>query len=102
MAYMYKTRDQKPEIPLSEPAQTVPNMMGATNPNGKPTYTGSFDDQLNDIFTRITNREPFQYDINADPLYQAEKDRFVQGGKLAMKDTMGQAAAARAMPRALS
>ena len=93
MAYMDKTRDQKPEIPLSEPAQTVPNMMGATNPNGKPTYTGSFDDQLNDIFQRITNREPFQYDVNADPIYQAQKDRFIQGGKLAMRDTMGRAAA---------
>lgn len=83
----------KREDELAQPVLSETPAAAATNPNGKPTYTGSFDDQLNDIFQRITNREPFQYDVNADPIYQAQKDRFVQGGKLAMRDTMGRAAA---------
>lgn len=83
----------KREDELAQPVLSETPAAAATNPNGKPTYTGSFDDQLQDIFTRITNREPFQYDVNADPIYQAQKDRFVQGGKLAMRDTMGRAAA---------
>ena len=58
----------------------------------KPTYAGTFEDQLKDIYGRIANREPFSYDINADPLYDLYKDKYIQGGKLAMKDTMGQAA----------
>ncbi len=64
----------------------------AQNPQ-QPTYAGSFDQQLQDIYDKIQNREPFSYDVNADPLYQAYKDQYMQGGKLAMKDTMGQAAA---------
>lgn len=59
----------------------------------KPTYSGTFDQQLDDIYNKIVNREPFSYDVNADPLYQGFKDKYVQQGKLAMKDTMGQAAA---------
>ena len=81
------------EDELALPVQSETTQPTApTSPSSKPVYTGSFDDQLNDVFNRITNREPFQYDVNADPLYQAAKDRFIQGGKLAMKDTMGQAA----------
>ena len=59
----------------------------------KPVYAGTFEGQLNDIFGKIQNREKFSYDVNADPLYQNYKDQYIQGGKLAMKDTMGQAAA---------
>lgn len=39
------------------------------------------------------NREDFQYDVNADALYQRYKDSYVALGKDAMEDTMGQAAA---------
>lgn len=53
----------------------------------------SYQDQLNDIYNQIQNREQFKYDVNADPLYNAYKDNFIQGGKLAMRDTMGKAAA---------
>lgn len=59
----------------------------------KPVYNGTYEGQLNDIFDKIQNREKFSYDINADPLYDMFKDRYIQQGKLAMKDTMGQAAA---------
>ena len=59
----------------------------------RPTYNGTYEGQLNDIFNKIQNREKFSYDINADPLYDMFKDRYIQQGKLAMKDTMGQAAA---------
>ena len=39
------------------------------------------------------NREDFQYDVNADALYQHYKDQYTQLGKRAMQDTMGQASA---------
>lgn len=58
-----------------------------------PTYAGTFENQLNDIYNQIANREKFSYDVNADPLYDMYKDKYIQQGKLAMKDTMGQAAA---------
>ena len=39
------------------------------------------------------NQEDFQYDMNADALYQQYKDRYLEMGKNAMEDTMGQASA---------
>lgn len=42
---------------------------------------------------KINNREKFSYDLNGDVLYQQYKDKYVQQGKMAMQDTMGQAAA---------
>lgn len=57
-----------------------------------PTYAGTFENQLSDIYNKIQNREKFKYDVNADPLYQNYKDKYVQQGKLAMRDTMGKAA----------
>lgn len=65
----------------------------ANNTQEAPTYAGTYEDQLAQIYGKIANREPFSYDVNADPLYQNYKDQYIQGGKLAMKDTMGKAAA---------
>lgn len=59
----------------------------------KPSYAGTWDDELTSVYEEITNRDKFQYDINADMLYQNMKDQYVQQGQMAMKDTMGQAAA---------
>lgn len=66
---------------------------GTANQNQQPSYAGTFDGQLQEIYDKITNRPDFQYDVNADPLYGMYKDQFIQNGKLAMKDAMGQAAA---------
>lgn len=59
----------------------------------KPTYAGTYDQQLKDLYDQIVNREKFSYDVNADALYQQYKDQYVTQGKMAMMDTMGQAAA---------
>jgi hypothetical protein len=48
---------------------------------------------FNDIMNRILNREKFSYDVNGDALYQQYKDQYINQGKMAMQDTMGQAAA---------
>lgn len=61
--------------------------------NNVPTYAGTYDAKLNEIYDKIINREKFSYDVNADPLYSQMKDQYVQLGNMAMMDTMGQAAA---------
>ena len=38
-------------------------------------------------------RDDFSYDFNADALYQQYKDKYIQQGKLAMADAIGQASA---------
>ena len=66
----------------------------ANNPQtAKPTYAGSYEGQMAELYDKINGRDPFSYDAAKDPIYQAYKDQYIQGGKLAMKDTMGQAAA---------
>ena len=50
---------------------------------------GDYDKLLSDY----QNRKDFSYDFNADALYQQYKDKYIQQGKMAMADTMGQAAA---------
>lgn len=58
-----------------------------------PTYQATYDQQLQDLYNQIVNREKFSYDLDADALYQQYKDQYTTQGKLAMKDTMGQAQA---------
>ena len=48
---------------------------------------------LDDVMSKILNREKFSYDLNGDALYQQYKDMYVNQGKMASADVMGQAAA---------
>lgn len=56
-------------------------------------YQSKYQGQIDQVMQNITDRKPFQYDVNADALYQQYKDRYTQMGRQAMQDTMGQAAA---------
>lgn len=58
-----------------------------------PTYSGSYDQEIKDLYDKITNREPFKYDYASDPLYGQYSEKYQQLGKQAMKDSMGQTAA---------
>lgn len=53
---------------------------------------GQYGQQLQDITNQIANRKKFTYDLNADALYQQYRDQYMNQGRLAMQDTMGQAA----------
>lgn len=62
------------------------------------TYDGgaklaAWDDELEALYARLSGRGDFRWDAASDGLYQAARDRAVVGGRLAMRDTMGQAAA---------
>lgn len=55
-------------------------------------YQSSYAQQIQDLLNKVTNREKFSYDMNADPLYQQYKDQYTQQGQMAMMDTMANAA----------
>ena len=62
--------------------------------NARPgDYVSQYKDQLQGMLDQIMNREEFSYDALNDPLYQLYKDQYIMGGRRAMQDTMGQAAA---------
>lgn len=56
-------------------------------------FSYSKQDQLGAIMDQYMNRDKFSYDLNADALYQQYADQYATQGKMAMMDTMGQAAA---------
>jgi hypothetical protein len=56
-------------------------------------YQNQFQTGLNNLVGQIQNRPKFQYDVNSDALYQQVAQNYLQQGKQAMMDTMGQAAA---------
>ena len=58
-----------------------------------PSFSSDYDETISNLYQKISSREPFQYDYSTDPLYNQYKEQYVQGGKQAMRDTMGQAAA---------
>lgn len=58
-----------------------------------PSYAGTYDKQLEDIYNKIVGRKDFSYDVDEDALYQQYKDQYTTLGKQAMQDTLGQAAA---------
>ncbi len=61
------------------------------------TNYGTFQYGKQDAYDRavdtVVNMKPFQYDLNSDALYDQYKNQYQALGKLAMQDTMGQAAA---------
>lgn len=65
--------------------------------NNRPgNYQAKYQDQMDSILNQIgdysNGNKQFNYDLNADMLYQQYKDQYLQNGKQAMMDTMGNAA----------
>ena len=56
-------------------------------------YSSQWQQKLDAAMDQILKRQGFSYDPNGDALYQQYKDRYIQGGRMAMMDTLGQAAA---------
>lgn len=71
-------------------AQAALNAAQAAKPGA---YSSQWQAQIDDILASISGRKDFSYDVNGDALYQQYKDQYIQAGKTAMQDTMGQAAA---------
>lgn len=63
------------------------------NANKPSEYQSQWQGKLDELMNSILNREKFSYDLNGDALYQQYKDKYIQQGKLAMGDAIGQASA---------
>ena len=81
--------DYKPSDAVTQAEQLL-NQQIANKPG---EYQSAWQDQLNETIQQILNRDKFSYDLNGDALYQQYKDQYVNQGKMAMMDTMGQAQA---------
>ncbi len=61
--------------------------------NRPGAYQSRWDAELTSLYDQIANRKKFSYDMGTDPLYQQYREQYQRQGRLAMQDTMGQAAA---------
>lgn len=84
---------QKKEYQQSQNVTNAQNALQQHQQNKPGDYQSQWQGQIDDLLKQYQSRGPFQYDINADAMYQQMVDRYVQQGKQAMMDTMGQAAA---------
>ena len=85
----YPSFEYKP----SENAQAAKDALDTHLSNEPGEYTSQWQTQLDDVINKILNREKFSYDLNGDALYQQYKDKYIQQGKMAMGDVIGQASA---------
>lgn len=68
--------------------------MDKHNANKVADWTGgTYGESLKQAINKINNREKFTYDLNGDALYQQYKNQYINQGRLAMQDTIGQASA---------
>ena len=58
-----------------------------------PVFESDYDANIRELYNKITNREGFKYDYSTDPIYGQYKEAYIQQGRQAMRDTMGQTAA---------
>ncbi len=87
MAYSYKKYAESEEVKKAQEAL-------ARQESAKPAaYQSQWQSRLESTLEQILNRKSFQYDMNADALYNQYRDQYIRQGKLAMEDTMGVSAA---------
>ena len=78
------------ESDIVQQARELLAQHSATKPGD---YVSAWKDEADAYLSQYQNRDPFSYDFNSDALYNQYKDQYIQQGKMAMMDTMGQAAA---------
>jgi len=92
-----QTQDQTaPATPPSAPAQTGGQDAVAAAQNLLNQQLGGYQSQhgsqIDSLIQQLQGQQPFTYDVNTDPLYLQLRDKWIRDGRLAMEDTMGQAA----------
>lgn len=84
---------EKKEYRPSQKVLEAEAAVGVKEKDKPGEYASRWEEQLRQVMDRILNRENFRYNLNGDALYRQYRDQAMRDGKLAMADTMGQAAA---------
>ena len=88
------TVEEKKKATATAPA-TTGQAAQATAPStpAVPAYESPYAAQIDKTMEQVLNRPAFEYNAADDQMWQQYLDKYQQGGKLAMKSSMGQAAA---------
>lgn len=82
-----QTSDWEKYLPKTQQGQSMDDL---SRFNQQATQ---WDAQINALMERLNNRQPFSYDPETDPAFQAYRDQYTYGGQQAMKDTLAEISA---------
>ena len=90
----------QPKQPTGAPVESSRPTSGASAAltgfsfsGARPSYTSPYQDQIDALLSQIQNRPDFDYNYLEDPTYEIYRDQYTREGNLAMRDTVGNAAA---------
>lgn len=83
----------RPEYEKSDEVLAAENALSQWEASRPGQYESKYSQEIEAILNDILNREEFNYNLNADPLYQQYREQYIENGKKAMMDTVGQASA---------
>ena len=90
----YFAEKNKYESELKNDSQYAYDQMLKYYQNAPAAYKPSaWQTKADDAMEQYLNRDPFQFNINNDAMYQQLKDQYIQQGNMIMMDTMGKASA---------
>lgn len=84
---------KRPEYKKSEAVVSAENNLNNWEQNKPGEFSSKYSDEIESVLKSILNREKFNYNINADPLYNQYREQYVENGKKAMMDTIANASA---------
>ena len=59
----------------------------------KPAWQSAYEKKISNTLAEIAEREPFSYDMDADPLYQQYREQYIREGRRAMEEGAAKSAA---------
>lgn len=92
-SYSYNEKKRIKEYTPSPQEQQYRQKAEALGAQRPADYVSAHAEEIQNLYDRIQNREPFTFNLDGNALYQQYKDQYQSLGRLAMEDTMGKAAA---------
>ena len=91
--FLKETESVRPQYQIPEAVLNAQKQLQEYEAKKPGEYQSAYAAQIDNILDGILNRKQFNYDFNADPIYQQYKNQYTTMGQQAMQDTMGNAAA---------
>ena len=88
----FTTTGTRPSYEKSEDVKAAESALGSWEGQKPSQYTGTYSSQIDSLLEKVLNGEKFNYDMNADALYQQYREQYINGGKRAMEDTAAKSA----------
>lgn len=80
---------KRPTYTKSKALTTAEKSLSEWEKNKPSEYSSAYSERIDEALNAILNREAFNYNISADPLYNQYRELYLKNGEKAMLDTVG-------------